>query len=190
MFAGSVQSVPGAPQVPLRGRQPAAPRRRRTGQGISGRRGLLPAAATLRSGPPSATRDCRGAAIVAAVSAAILPTVGGNLPTVHRYAKERASFDRHANSTDSASSPWSLPNHGEQNLLLRCLVLPRSDAVASLVPRFDRSSNLASGVPPSFPTETHEPAWGASRRSLARTGRGTFQCRRPTRASRSDGGPQ
>jgi hypothetical protein len=98
----------------------------------------------------------RGASIIAGHSTAVVSAVRGMLPTVDRYGEERPSINRQASATDSASSPWSLPIHGEQSLLLVCLALPGCDAVPSLAPRFDRASKLPSGGAPSFLAERHE----------------------------------
>jgi hypothetical protein len=98
----------------------------------------------------------RSASIIAGHSTAVVSAFRGILPTVDRYGEERPSIDRQASATDGASSPWSLPIHGEQSLLLVCLVLPGCDAVPSLAPRFGRASNLPSGGPQSFLAARHE----------------------------------
>jgi hypothetical protein len=74
--------------------------------------------------------------------------------------------------------PWSLPTECVQNRFFLCFVLPRSDAVRNLVPRFDRVRCLTPDLPRSFLAVSHELNWGAPCRFLARPGCTARRCRR------------
>ena len=71
-----------------------------------------------------------------------------------------ANSDRQVSATNSVLFPWSLPTESEQNRLLLCFVPPRSAAVRNLVPRFDRASNRAPGLPLSSLAVGREPSQG------------------------------
>ena len=62
---------------------------------------------------------------------------------------KRASFDRQASATDSASFPGLFPPKANKTVFLFVSFHQRSDAVRNLVPRFDRARNLTPGLPPS-----------------------------------------